>query len=176
MAGQSRAGTDKARPGATPRTGRRIPGARLVDLLLPRWQPAAARRIHGLPATGTYQDLARSRHHLLITYRRDQTQVPVTVWAAAADGRVYVRTERASGKVKRLGRDPRALIAPATVRGRPLGPPLAVTGRVLDPGEEQAAERALASRHGWYRALFEGAVDGLHVDMCYLEFTPGPGS
>jgi uncharacterized protein len=172
MAGQSRAGTNQARPGATPREGRRLPGARLADLLLPRWQPAAASRIHGLPTTGTYQDLARSRHHLLITYRRDHTPVPVTVWAAAADGRIYVRTERASGKVKRLRRDPRALIAPATVRGRPLGPPLAVTGRVLGPGEERAAERALASRHGRYRAVFEGAVDRMHVDMCYLEFIP----
>jgi len=174
MPRQSPAGSEKARPGASPREGRRVPGARFFDFLLPHLQPASARRVHGMPTTGTYEELARSRHHLLVTYRRDQTAVPVTVWAAAASGRLYIRTERTSGKVKRLRRDPRALIAPATVRGRPLGPPLAVTGRVLAPGEEQAAETALASAHGWYRAWFEGSVDRLHVDMCFLELTPEP--
>jgi NUBPL iron-transfer P-loop NTPase len=36
-----------------------------------------------------------------------------------------------------------------------------------------AAERALARAHGWYRRLFEGSVDTMRVDMCYLELTPG---
>jgi uncharacterized protein len=148
----------------------------LGDILLPRLQPKSAIRIAGMPASWRLEDLARTRHHLLITYRRDGSPVPTQLWAAAADGHLYIRTERMSGKVRRLRRDPHALIAPATFRGRPLGPPLAVTGRVLDPAGEPAAERALARAHGWYRRLFEGSVDKIGVDMCYLELTPDTGA
>jgi PPOX class probable F420-dependent enzyme len=161
-----------ARPGARPRAGRRVPGSRLGDRLLPRLQPAAAGRIADQPPTGTFEQVARSRHHLLVTFRRDGSPVPVTVWAAPADGRLYVRTERASGKVKRLQRTPRALIAPATVLGRPRGAPLAVVGRVLESHEEPSAERALAVAHGRYREWFEGNADRLGVDMCYLALVP----
>lgn len=165
-----------ARPGARPRAGRRVPGFRLVDILLPRLRPESAIRIAGMPASGRFEDLARTRHHLLITYRRDGSPVPTQLWAAAADDHLYIRTERTSGKVRRLRRNPHALLAPATFLGRPLGPPLAVTGRVLDPAEEPAAERALARAHGWYRRLFEGSVDRIGVDMCYLELTPDGGA
>lgn len=161
-----------ARPRVRPRAGRRVPGSRLGDRLLPRLQPAAAGSLAQETPTGTFEQVARSRHHLLITFRRDGFPVPVTVWAAPGQGRLYVRTERASGKVKRLQRDHRALIAPATVLGRPRGAPLAVVGRVLEPHEEPTAERALAAAHGRYREVFEGSADRLGVDMCYLELVP----
>jgi uncharacterized protein len=164
-----------ARPGARPRPGRRIPLTRLGDLLLPRLQPESAVQIARVPASGRFEDLPRTRHHLLITYRRDGSPVPTQLWAAAADHHLYIRTERTSGKVKRLRRNPHALIAPATFLGRPLGPALAVTARVLDPAEEPVAESALARAHGWYRKLFEGSVDSIGVDMCYLELTPDVG-
>jgi uncharacterized protein len=110
---------------------------------------------------------------LLVTYRRNGTPVPTPVWAAEADGRLYVRSERAAGKVKRLRRDPRMLVAPCTVRGKPLGPPFEATARMVSPEEEPRAERVLASRYGFGRALFEWAMDRLRVDMGYLEITPG---
>jgi PPOX class probable F420-dependent enzyme len=87
-------------------------------------------------------------------------------------GRVYVRGERASGKVKRLRRDAHALLAPCTTRGRQLGPPMPALGRVLHTHEEHIAEHALASRYGLGRAIFERTMDAMRVDMCYLELTP----
>ena len=90
--------------------------------------------------------------------------------AAVVDGRIYVRTERVSGKVKRLRRQPRALIAPCTRRGRALGAPLEATGRALESAEEPVAERAIRGRYGFGRALFERTMDILRVDMAYLEF------
>ncbi len=112
---------------------------------------------------------------MLITYRRDGRSVPTPVWAAAADGRLYVRSERAAGKLKRLRRDPRMLIAPCTVRGRPLGAPLEASGRMLAAEEEPRAEQTLAGRYGLGREIFERGMDLLRVDMCYLEITPGGG-
>lgn len=92
---------------------------------------------------------------------------------AGSAGPIYVRTERTAGKVKRLRRDSRLLLAPCTMRGRPLGAPFEARARVLDPADEPRAERALADRYGLGRALFEWAADRMRVDMCYLEITVG---
>jgi PPOX class probable F420-dependent enzyme len=119
------------------------------------------------------QEIRECKRSLLVTYRRDGTPVPTPAWAAEAQGRLYVRSERASGKVKRLRYDARMLVAPCTAQGRPLGSPLEARVRVLPDAEEPAAERALASRYGLGRWLFELAMDLLRVDMCYLEITPG---
>jgi hypothetical protein len=110
---------------------------------------------------------------LLITYRRDGTPVPTPVWAATESGRLYVRSERSAGKIKRLRRDARMLVAPCTTRGKPLGPPFEATARVLPAASETLAERALATSYGLGRALFESLVDVMRIDMCYLEITPG---
>jgi PPOX class probable F420-dependent enzyme len=117
-------------------------------------------------------DIAPVKRSLLVTHRRDGTPVPTPVWAAPAGGVLYVRSERASGKVKRLRRDPRVLVAPCTVRGRPLGGPFEAHGRLLDGEDELIAESALAARYGLGRELFELAMDLVRVDMCYLEVAP----
>ncbi len=119
------------------------------------------------------EDVRAHKRALLVTYRRDGTPVPTPVWAAEADGRLYVRSERTSGKAKRLRRDPRMLVAPCTVRGKPLGAPFEATATMLSPGEEPHAERVLTGRYGLGRALFEWMMDRLRVDMGYLEITPG---
>jgi PPOX class probable F420-dependent enzyme len=119
------------------------------------------------------EDVRAHKRALLVTYRRNGKPVPTPVWAAEADGRLYVRSERASGKAKRLRRDPRMLVAPCTVRGEPLGAPFEATARMLPAELEPHAERVLAGRYGLGRALFEWTMDRLRVDMGYLEITPG---
>jgi uncharacterized protein len=161
------------RPHAHPVAGRRLPAALPSARLSARAAPRGARTVGERPRTGTLAEIARCKRALLVTYKRDGTPVPTPVWAAVADGRAYVRSERGSGKLKRLRRDPRLLIAPCTVRGEPLGAPLEATARVLAGTEEAIAERTLARRYGLGRALFERAMDALRVDMCFLEITPG---
>jgi len=132
---------------------------------------STATAVAGAPATGTLDELAAQRHTLVVTFRGDGTPVATPVWGAVAGGSIYVRAERDSGKVKRLARDGRALLAPCTARGRQLGPPLQARGRVLEAGEERVAEDALARSYGTVRAVFERTMDVMRVDMCYLEFT-----
>jgi hypothetical protein len=60
------------------------------------------------------------------------------------------------------------------VRGKPLGAPLEARACVVPAEREPIAERALASRYGAGRALFEWTFDRLRIDMCYLEIVPGP--
>jgi uncharacterized protein len=152
---------------------RRLPGALASARLAARTAPRGTRKIAHAPRTGDAAEIARHKRALLVTYRRDGTPVPTPVWAAPAGGRLYVRSERASGKLKRLRNDPRLLVAPCTVRGRPLGAPFEARARVLEPHEEPLAERALAARYGFGRELFERTMDLLRIDMCFLEIAPG---
>jgi PPOX class probable F420-dependent enzyme len=162
-----------ARLGAHPVPGRRPPGALPAARLAARAAPRGARTILEAPRTGSVADVRAHKRALLVTFRRDGTPVPTPVWAAEADGRLYVRSERAAGKIKRLRRDPRVLVAPCTVRGKPLGSPFEATARTMSSREEPIAEQALSRRYGLGRALFEWAIDRMRVDMCYLEITPG---
>ncbi len=165
--------TAAARPSAHPRPGRRLPAALFNARITARLTPRGAREIVAAPRSGSLAEVRGCKRSLLVTYRRDGTPVPTPVWAAEAGGQLYVRTERTAGKVKRLRNDPRLLVAPCTVRGKPLGAPLEATARMLAPEEEPLAERTLAASYGLGRALFEWAMDVLRVDMGYLEITPG---
>jgi uncharacterized protein len=163
----------KARPGAHPVPGRRPPAALFGARLAARTAPAGARTIAEAPRTGTVQEIAAHKRTLLSTFRRSGAAVSTPVWAAEAGGRFYVRSERAAGKIKRLRNDSRVLIAPCTVRGRPLGAPLEARAGVVPAEREQVAEQALVRRYGLGRALFEWTFDRIRIDMCYLEIVPG---
>lgn len=164
----------RARPGAHPVPGRRPPGALFAARLHARTAPAGLRTIIEQPRVGTVDEIAAHKRTLLSTFRRSGVAVSTPVWAAEADGRFYVRSERTAGKIKRLRNDSRVLIAPCTVRGKPLGAPLEARASVVSKEREQIAEQALAGRYGLGRALFEWTFDRLRIDMCYLEIVPGP--
>jgi hypothetical protein len=146
-----------------------LPAARLAA----RTTPRGARAIVDAPRVGSIAEVSAHKRALLVTYRRSGKAVATPVWAAEADGRLYVRSERTAGKIKRLRRDPRVLVAPCTVRGKPLGAPFEATARILSTQDEALAERALADRYGLGRAFFEWTFDRMRIDMCYLEVTPG---
>lgn len=165
-----------ARRSARPRSGKRLPAAKLSARVGSWLQRRSAGSAAPVNATGASWPVQAPAYTLVTTFRRDGTAVATPVWAAERDGRLYVRSERESGKVKRLRRDARVLIAPCTPQGKPLNLPTPGTGRVLLPEEEPTAEAALSQRYGFGRAAFERVVDFLHVDMCYLELTPDPSA
>ncbi len=77
--------------------------------------------------------LSRSKIALLTTYKRDGTAVstPVSI-VVDRDGDVaYVRTYSHTGKAKRLRRNTAVLAAPATFRGKPLGPDIRGVAHLL---------------------------------------------
>lgn len=169
----ARVNPDAARPSAHPVPGRRPPGARAGARLAARTAPAGLRSIAEVPRTGTPEALRAHKRTLLATFRRSGVVVATPVWAAESDGCFYVRSERTAGKMKRLRNDPRVLVAPCTVRGKPLGAPLEATASVVDSEREWIAEQALVSRYGLGRAIFEWTFDRMRIDMCYLEIVPG---
>lgn len=134
------------------------------------WRSAVA------DTTTHVQDFSSLRGHkygLLSTFRKTGEAVPTPVWFGLADGKVYIRTEAGVGKVKRIRREPRVLIAPCTFRGRPLGPSSEGSARILGPDESEHAERAIAAKYGLERRLYEGTVSRLlYPELLYIEVAP----
>jgi PPOX class probable F420-dependent enzyme len=90
---------------------------------------------------------ADARNVLLTTYRRDGSPVGTPVHIAVAGDVGYIRTFAPSGKLARIRRNPKAEIAPCTVRGRVTGPGLGGIVRVLGGDEAALAASALAEKY-----------------------------
>ncbi len=173
MTADDQRSTSAARPGAHPVVARRLPAAVPLARLAARTAPRATRTIAEVARSGSIEELRAAKRTLLVTFRRDGRSVPTPVWAVYYGGALYVRSERASGKLKRLRNDARVLLAPCTARGKPLGAPLEAHGFVVSRAQEPAAERALVERYGFARECFERTMDILRIEMCYLRLEPG---
>ncbi|GAB2539814.1 PPOX class F420-dependent oxidoreductase [Nocardia heshunensis] len=123
---------------------------------------------------GDFEGLRGHRHAVLVTFRRNGEAMPSPVWFGIDEkGIVYVFTERKSGKVKRIRNNPQALIAPCNVRGRPLGPAVRATARVLDESEWAHAEEARNSIYRlWPRLYDRFFFGGVPEETVYLELIP----
>lgn len=92
----------------------------------------------------------------LVTFKRDGTGVPTPVWYAPIGERLYVFTEGASYKVKRLRRDARIRVAACGATGRVTGAWHNGSGRVVDDAElERRAYEALRAKYRWQMRLVD---------------------
>jgi uncharacterized protein len=110
------------------------------------------------PGTASdFSGLVGQKYALLVTFRRDGTPVPTPVWFALLDDRrLIMSTEERTAKVRRLRRDPRARIFPSDPRGKPVGPGVEGTARILAAPEEcERAEEALDRQYGRMRRIYE---------------------
>jgi uncharacterized protein len=129
-----------------------------------------------MPARHTgFSSLPGHKHCLVVTFRRDGHPVAQPVWPGYDGDRVYVWTEIEAFKAKRLRNNPEALIAPCSFRGKPLGPPIAAHGRILESdAERRHAERVIRSQWGWKRKAYELTARPF-TNVHYIELAPGPG-
>jgi PPOX class probable F420-dependent enzyme len=112
----------------------------------------------GVP--GTFQALNGRKYALVVTFKRNGEAVPTATWFGLGDdGNVYTHTFADSWKVKRIGRDSRALVAPCDARGKPRGP--AIEARPCAPEGGVGARRARdrGQLRPWPQALY-GASTG----------------
>ena len=134
---------------------------------------AAGRATDGAAARGDLSSLRGRKYGLVVTYKRVGTGVPTPVWFGLDDeGRLYFRTGANVAKVKRIRNNPRVLVAPCSVRGKPLGPSIEGTARVLAGEEKEHAEAAIQSNYGLGRRLYERAADAVGGDEVYVEVVP----
>jgi PPOX class probable F420-dependent enzyme len=108
-----------------------------------------------------------------VTFKRDGSAVPTPIWFGLDErGRMYFRTGVDVAKVKWIRNEARVLVAPCTVRGKPLGASIEARARVLSEGEKVHAEAAIRSNYGLGRRLYERAVDAVGVEEAYVEVEP----
>ncbi len=131
-------------------------------------------RAQPAPAEEGFSSLSGRKYCLLTTFRRSGDAVPTPVWFGLAAGKLYFHSESSVGKMKRIRNEPRVLVAPCTLRGKPLGPPAEGRARVLGEEEADSAERAIADNYGLFRRVYEAGGSRLPIDMVYVEVTPAP--
>jgi uncharacterized protein len=109
-----------------------------------------------------FDDYRGQRTVLLTTRKRDGTTVGTPVHIALdQDGRAYVRTWSATGKVKRMRNFPQVWIAPCTGRGKPTGTQMQATARLLAGPEAAVAAKALAAKYPVLQGILVPAVHRL---------------
>jgi PPOX class probable F420-dependent enzyme len=96
------------------------------------------------------QRLGAERYVNLATFRRDGREVRTPVWVAEHEGKLYVFSEGAAGKVKRIRATKRVALAPCDVRGGLRGDFVAGVGRVVsEPDLVESAYVAFIAKYGW---------------------------
>lgn len=83
----------------------------------------------------------------LTTYRRDGTPVSTAVSIAVDGDRAVFRSFAKAGKTRRLRRNAAVEVAPSTGLGRPTGPAIHGTARLLEGAEARSAARLLRRKH-----------------------------
>ena len=68
------------------------------------------------------------------------------MWFVCRDGRLLVETDAASGKVKRIRRDPQVRVAVCTASGRLRGEQVPAVAEILPRSEVDAVERVIADK------------------------------
>ena len=108
------------------------------------------------------------KYLLLTTFRRSGEGVPTAVWFAEVGGTLGVFTGPRTGKVKRIRREGRVLIAPCGFRGRVKGEAQEAAGRLVTGEAAARIEAALASKYGW---LFR-MIARRRAEHAFIEITP----
>lgn len=100
-----------------------------------------------------FEPFAKRRTALLTTYKRDGTAVATPVTIAVDGDRAFVRTWDTAWKARRMRNNPNVLVAPSTMRGRPVGPAIAARSRLLSGDEATRAARAIARRQRFLQGI-----------------------
>lgn len=111
----------------------------------------------------------------LTTFKRDGSRVSVPIWQAVSGGAIYMFTEAASWKVKRLRRNPRVEMTTCDWRGSlDGGPTWTGTGRIVDgKADIERAYQAIDAKYGWQKWLLDivSKIGGRYDKRAVLEIT-----
>lgn len=91
----------------------------------------------------------------LTTYRKTGEAVTTPVWFAETNGKLYVMTLNSAGKLKRLRHTTRVQVGPCNQTGKPLGPVVEATARILSDADGQRAKQVVDKKYGWQKKFFD---------------------
>lgn len=84
----------------------------------------------------------------LETYRKDGTHVRTPVWFVEESGLQYVYTDRTTGKIKRIRRNPKVRVAPCDFGGNLKGDWQDGEAKVLEDSETPRIMRLFKKKYG----------------------------
>ncbi|MGV0749383.1 PPOX class F420-dependent oxidoreductase [Mycolicibacter minnesotensis] len=127
--------------------------------------------------TGTdFTGFDKSRQILLVTFKRSGEAMPSPINHGVDAGKLYVRTDASTGKVKRIRNNPNVVVVPSSLRGKPEGQPVAAIARILPESDHAQAERAIAVNWSPVMRIFERGLDkgsaAAGLPIAYIEITP----
>jgi PPOX class probable F420-dependent enzyme len=135
--------------------------------------PAAFEIARGAGVVSDFSSLRGRRQCLLVTFKRSGDPVPSPVnFGLSDDGLIYLRCEPDAAKVKRLRRDPHVRVCACSFRGKPLGPLIEGSARVLEGAEAERAHGIVAANWDVLNRIYESAVDRMNVPITYVELRP----
>lgn len=97
--------------------------------------------------TDRLKQFAGEKYLNLETYRKSGIAVRTPVWFAEQGGILYVYSLAGAGKVKRIRNEPRVMIVPCTVRGRPKGDWVEARARIAAQAEAERGHRLLNRKY-----------------------------
>jgi uncharacterized protein len=83
----------------------------------------------------------------MTSFKRDGTAVATPMWFVADNGHLLVETDAASGKAKRIRRNPAVTVAECTASGKVTGREVRAHAEFLDEGERARVERLIARKY-----------------------------
>lgn len=110
---------------------------------------------------------------VLTSFRRDGSSVPTAVNIAVDGDRAFAKTFAASGKYKRIRRNPRVTVAPSDFRGTPTGPAIPMTARFVEGEEYELARRLVEGKHPIFQGILVRLGHKLRRDTTvFMELRP----
>ena len=96
-----------------------------------------------------FKDIGDPTYIALETFRKSGEGVATPVWVTAENGKLYVWTVGASGKIKRIRNNPRVRIAVSDARGTPKSDWVEAQARILDePAEVTRQRERIGAKYG----------------------------
>lgn len=103
--------------------------------------------------------LDNARYLNLGTFRKTGVRVDTPVWFAPDDDKLFVLSNNAAGKVKRLRNSPRCMIAPCTMLGNPTGEWMESRAYLVEDDDGiRRAYTALKRKYGWQMLLLDSGA------------------
>ena len=96
----------------------------------------------------------RGRYLSITSYKRDGRGVATPVWFVWRDGTLLVETDAASGKVKRIRRNPQVRVAICTASGRLRGEQVPAVAEILPDQETGVVEQLIAGKYRFDMIIF----------------------
>jgi PPOX class probable F420-dependent enzyme len=125
---------------------------------------------------GTAQDFEGfrgARQALVVTFKRSGEPIPTPVnFGLSDDGKLYFRSEPHVAKIKRIRRDSHVRVCPCNLRGKPLGPMVEASARVLPESENERCHTIVKANWRFDTNLIERGYDRIGVPEVYVEVTP----